>query len=687
MRILIISLVLWSTSFVQAATPEGPKWPQTVSLGGDKKLTLFQPEAESLRDNVLKVRSALRIDNGNAQSYGSVAFESQAAISKEKNTVVLSKMKVTEIKIPQEPNLETTIKKDIEAHFFTHEIQIPYQNLLQSLEISDQSMKKTAVRNTPPKFIFASSPSLLIMIDGAPRWTPSSGAKEVQQVINTSALILHEDGKPYYLWALNKWFSSDQELGKYVPGKQPTSKFVMIKDQLIKEKKVDPLLGKTADGKDIFPLGTTPRIFMSTEPTELLQSRGDPQYAAIQGTSLLYMSNSANSIFLDSRDNEYYVLVSGRWFKSKQLASGWDYVNAKNLPGDFKNIPVHSPVAEVLVSVPGTPQSKEATIAAQIPQTAVVQRTLQPEKVSCDKNTYQWKTIDGTTLKYAPNCNTPLIQVSDKIFYIVQNGVWFSSADPAGPWSVATAVPSVIYTIPVSSPLYYVTFVHVYSFTGETVTVGYTPGYNGTFVSSDGTIVYGTGYYYPSYVSTTTWYPTSATYGFGVGYGWGYGDGFFMGFALGSFMYPWGWGTCCWGPRYLNVNVTNIYHKWGRTSVVSGPEGNGFRVNTIGNARFVRGSSSDLVYTRKDGEVYRRTGHGEWQKYNGPGAWADVGRNSETRNELSRQHEAPRDMIPDRTQNQFQHIDRQPSFQHQEMLRGGGGFRAGGGFHGGGFRR
>ena len=44
---------------------------------------------------------------------------------------------------------------------------------------------------------------------------------------------------------------------------------------------------------------------------------------------------------------------------------------------------------------------------------------------------------------------------------------------------------AVIYTIPASSPLYYVTYVKIYEVTPTTVSVGYTPGYTGTVVTTE----------------------------------------------------------------------------------------------------------------------------------------------------------------------------------------------------------
>ncbi len=95
------------------------------------------------------------------------------------------------------------------------------------------------------------------------------------------------------------------------------------------------------------------------------------------------------------------------------------------------------------------------------------------------------------------NSPVPVIQVDAKTYYALEDGVWFAGVSPNGPWSVATSVPAVIYTIPPSSPLHYVTYVRVYGATPQNVTVGYTPGYYGTVVAPTDVVVYGTGYVYP----------------------------------------------------------------------------------------------------------------------------------------------------------------------------------------------
>ena len=84
-----------------------------------------------------------------------------------------------------------------------------------------------------------------------------------------------------------------------------------------------------------------------------------------------------------------------------------------------------------------------------------------------------------------------MIQVdADKTCWCVDNAVWFTAPAPTGPWAVATSVPGIIYSIPVASPLHYVTYVKVYRTAPGVVYVGYTPGYMGTCVSTDGVVVF-----------------------------------------------------------------------------------------------------------------------------------------------------------------------------------------------------
>src|SRR5262249_13640501 len=173
----------------------------------------------------------------------------------------------------------------------------------------------------------------------------------------------------------------------------------------------------------------------------------------------------------------------------------------------------------------------------------------------------QYQPIEGTPLRYAWNSPDPIIEVNPASYYALSKGVWYAAPSIAGPWAIAVAVPDVIYTIPSSSALHYVTYVNVYWASPDAVEIGYTPGYMGTVVATDGVVVYGTGYVYPAGVGTV-YPPPPPTYGYGAYPAYDVATGAMFGFALGlataAIVTP----APYWGPTYYN-NYYNYYHGGG----------------------------------------------------------------------------------------------------------------------------
>ena len=163
---------------------------------------------------------------------------------------------------------------------------------------------------------------------------------------------------------------------------------------------------------------------------------------------------------------------------------------AAHLPSDFANIPDNSPKENVKASVPGTQQATEALLANAIPDSAAIPLNTQMQPPQID-GAPELRPIGGTPLYYVANSGTPIVKVDEQTWFACENGVWYSASSINGPWTAATSVPAVIYTIPPSSPLHYLTYVRVYGANSDAVYTGYTPGYLGTEVE-DGVVVYGT---------------------------------------------------------------------------------------------------------------------------------------------------------------------------------------------------
>jgi hypothetical protein len=225
------------------------------------------------------------------------------------------------------------------------------------------------------------------------------------------------------------------------------------------------------------------------------------------------------------------------------------------------------------------------------------------------------------------------------------------------------------------------------------VFVGYTPGYYGTVMSTDGVVVYGTGYVYPPYVGPYYYYPPPYyTYGYGAGFA----TGFFIGFAISG-----GWhGPCCYGggggvyvSHHTNINVNNSYNRWGgKSTSISGSGGRNLQATQVGNTTLAKGSGSNNVYAGRDGEVYRRNESGDWQKYQGKGdGWSDVDKRPDRPNQDLPGDRGSRDRVETRQSLDRSHQTRQSGDARAQQFRSGGysggGRMGGGGGRGGGGRR
>jgi hypothetical protein len=551
-------------STAQAAAESG--WPQTYSSDG-KEMSVYPPQVESWTGDLLKERAVVSVQSASSSKpiYGLIWLSAKTNIDSKSHSVSFDQIQITHARFPSAPELASSTLKTLRENESKILKPVSLESLQSNLAIqrAEASVEHPPLRNGPPKIIFEKTPTLLVLVDGAPVLR-DSGAQNVMRVINTRALILYDSDKSrYFMYMGDRWMDALSLQGPWSESDQVSPGVEQAKTLAVQQNQVDllndpnsPLMKKLAQHQ-------VPQIYVSTEPAEIIETEGKPELQSIAGTKLLFVSNSDDNIFLNQTDQNYYVLLSGRWYRAKTLEGPWRYVPAKSLPKDFAKIPENHRKGSVLASVPGTQQAGEAKISNEVPQTARVNRSEATLDVKYDGDP-QFKPIEQTSLQYAENSKTAVIQVDSKSYYALQAGVWFESQSPTGPWQVATRVPAVIYTIPPSSPIYYVTYVRIYDATPDSVYVGYTPGYLGTYCCSDGVVVYGTGYYYPPWIGTY-WIGPPVT--FGVGFTWGYGGAFYA----GPVFYPW-WGPWWATPYYVGypyavtgavpVGQGTVYQGW-----------------------------------------------------------------------------------------------------------------------------
>ncbi len=597
--VAMLAVSALSSSAAAQATPPEPMppasavtpdpWPKTLDQGG-VTYTVFQPQLDSWDGYAIEAHAAVSVlaDGTKDPTFGVVELKAVTVVDRTARSVAFQDIQVTKSTFPSAPGDAARYGAALQQAVTGGPSTMSLDRLEESLKVLGAQHKAAAVpvKNDPPVFAFSQVPAMLVQIDGDPVFAQPPGSK-LQRVLNTRALILQDARAVSYLHVWDGWVQAPSLAGPWtVSPKGPEGGDELAK-QLSSQKVVDLLEGEPDDTTKRMPtLGRDPpAILVATRPTELVVFDGAPDWLPIESTDLLYVANTTGNVFLDIQTQVTYVLVTGRWFSAPDLNGPWSYVPGRSLPPDFARVPDGSPKENMKASVPGTPQAASAVIAAGVPQQATVDRT----KVSFSATVAgppKLEPIAGTPLQYVVNSPDPIIKVSPAEWYSLYLGIWFVSQSPDGPWVSASTVPPVVYSIPPSSPLHWVTYVRIYAATPQYVTVGYTPGYLGEVVTPDGVVVYGTGYVYPGYVGATFWYPPPVTYGYGVAMAWtpwtGWAMGFGFGLAMGAAMWgpapcwgaAWGWrGGAAWGPGGWAATSGNVYHQWGSTGAVTRTSG------------------------------------------------------------------------------------------------------------------
>ncbi|HTL07821.1 MAG TPA: hypothetical protein VL307_06175 [Chitinophagaceae bacterium] len=595
-------------------------WPKSITGNNGELIKIYQPQVESYASGNLQARSAISVVPEGKTDPVFGAFWWEANVSDNGRAVTVQSIDIKNIKFPDGVDEAATaaIKSSLESSIPGMNISISKDELENSLNNTQQQAKlSSGFNNAPPKVLYSSTPSMLVLIDGQPK-LQRNDTYGVEAVVNSPFTIVKNSDGRFYLYGGKQWFSAPAATGPYSYTASVPANLQQIETAVKNNQKNTDNNTATENNTNYNSNNNViPSIIVSTEPAELIQSDGEANFAPVENTGLLYVKNSSNDIFMDVNSQQYYVLLSGRWYRSSSLRSQWQYIAADKLPSDFAKIPAGSPKDNVLASVAGTEQAQEAVMDAAVPQTAKVERSSATTTVNYDGDP-QFENINGTRLQYAVNASSTVLKM-DGMYYAVDNGVWFQSSRPNGPWTVSTSRPDDVDMIPPSYPVYNAKYVYVYDVTPDYVYTGYTPGYLNAYVYGP-TIVYGTGYYYRPWYRHY-YYARPYTWGFSMNYtpwfGWGFGYGFNyswfdIGFGFnawwgGGYRYGGWWGPSVYRPCYSYGG--GYYRNYGYYGY-----NRGYAYNN--NIRYNINYNNNIYYNRRNVYAYNNRSFVNNNRYN-----------------------------------------------------------------------
>jgi len=520
---VILLLVILPNAFAQESG-----WPRTVALENGM-VTIYRPQVDEKNGDVIQYRAALALrESADAEPvFGAGWFESRVEIDSTTRIVHPTNLKVTETRFPAgtddvQAELSAVLAQESPAWNLDFSID-ELESDLKTAEAEKQSLQK--LNTAPPDIIYRDHPALLISLDGEPVLREIENSS-LQAVINTPYPLIY-DGRNYYLNAARDvWYRARRATGPYqFETRVPAEISALVDPDQAGAANDD----STTEPAEPVTAANAPEIVVSTKPAELVVTEGPADFVPLVD-DLLVLQNSDSDVFMHVGSQKYYIVLAGRWYRASSLNGPWDYEPADQLPPAFANIPRSSDQADSRVYVAGTEEARDAVLDAQVPQTVAVPRGEADIDVEYDGDP-SFEQVDGTNMVYAENSGSTVIR-SDGLYYLVEDGIWYVSSTPNGPWSVAAYRPQQVPAILPTSPVYNVRYVYIYDVTPSVVYVGYTPGYYGSYVYNS-TIYYGTGWYYQPWVSPYYYYPRYTSWGFNVSYnswsGWNFG-------------LSWGWG-------------------------------------------------------------------------------------------------------------------------------------------------
>ena len=363
--------------------PEGPLdsgWPRLYTIDGNEIL-LQQPQIDEWRDySTLFVRLAatVKLKGPEEAVAGVVELKAATVTDHEARLVTMYRPEITAVRFPDAPpdlaaKLEGAVRSVTPARDIT---EISLDRVLAYVEQGQAKEEGVAVNLEPPPIFYSDREAILISFLGPPRFSPIEGTG-LEFGLNTNWDVIRDPatGRAYLLY-IGSWLMTDDILtGSWGPaGTLPADMKKLPKDEAWDR------VRQSVPGQ---PPASVPRVFVSERPGEVIITAGRPQFRPIPGTNLAAVSNSENTLFYHQVDGQFYFLAAGRWFRAPDLAGPWTAAT-RSLPADFAAIPKGDPSADILASVPGTDEARDAVLLASIPTKAVVNRSEAQPEVSYD---------------------------------------------------------------------------------------------------------------------------------------------------------------------------------------------------------------------------------------------------------------------------------------------------------------
>ena len=249
--------------FALLGTHAYAQWPKEIKAKNGALITVYQPQSESMKGDKLDGRAAFSAQEKPTDEliFGVFWYTSKIVTNRDTRTVILESIKVYDIKLP---GIDDTVKIRklktlLEAEIPTWKLTGSLDELIATIEM-EQEYASDDLQNDPPKILYASTPTTLVIMDGEPKLQDDKELK-MKRVINTPFLVVENpDDKKYYLYGGKYWYVSSSMTEGYQSITTLPQTIAALDKQLKKQQTEKSTSEQTSPGA----------ILVSTTPAELI---------------------------------------------------------------------------------------------------------------------------------------------------------------------------------------------------------------------------------------------------------------------------------------------------------------------------------------------------------------------------------------------------------------------------------
>src|SRR5262245_33436802 len=294
---LVLGMVSPALSAPRASTPGPREWPSDIQ-SGSTTFTIHQPQIASWDGFRTSYSAALsaRTSKDDTSIFGVATFSARTSIDKDERLVRFDDVKLASLRFPSAPEREKEWLAAIQDRVGPMTTTYDLDRFEAALAVVRAGRKSDdlPLKSDPPRLVFSTTAAMLILVDGLPAYRPVTGTT-LQRVINTRVLLVKDGQGRHYLKLYDGWVSASTLEGPYaVVASAPKD----LGKALQAATDADLLAGGDPQDPKTRPtlMRDAPAIVVATSPTELIVTEGEPSWVPIDGTRLLYVSNTTGKV-------------------------------------------------------------------------------------------------------------------------------------------------------------------------------------------------------------------------------------------------------------------------------------------------------------------------------------------------------------------------------------------------------